>query len=267
MSVRLTVLGVLIATGASAIAQTSPAGKSPPATPATPPAASGKLDEYLRRWEREMHKVQTLNAVIGRVNKDKVFGLTRKYTGFAQYMKSGSGPTAMNLAVLELKEEGKADFAEKFVCTGTYIYQFLPAQKEIRAYELPKPKPGQVGDESFLGFLFGMKAEEAKRRYELTLAKEDTWYVYVDIKPRFANDKHDFARARLVLNKDSFLPRQLWFEQNNGSEITWDIPRLQSGAAINRRIFDAPQPPSGWKLVPVNRDAPTAPPRVIRGSK
>jgi len=257
------VLAVLLATGVAAVAQTTPAAKSPPA----PAVAStdAKLDGYLKRWETEMRKVQTLSALLSRIDKDKVFSTTRKFNGWAQYMKSGSGPTAMNLAVLELKAEGKPEVAEKIICTGTYLYQFVPAQKEIRVYDLPRPKPGQVSDDSFLGFLFGMKADEARKRYVLKLAKEDKWYIYVDIVPRDKSDKADFARARLVLNKDSFLPRQLWFEHNNGNEVTWDIPRVQSGVVLNRQSFDKPQPPCGWKLVPV-RAGTTPPPRVIRQS-
>lgn len=269
------VLTVLLAAATAVGAQTTPAGATPPATPAATVNAA-RLDAYLLRWEQEMRKVQTLAAALARVDKDKSFGSTTKYNGVAQYMKSGTGPTTMNLALLEMKQEGKTDLAEKFVCTGTYLYQFLPAQKEIRAYEMPKPKPGQVAEDSFLGFLFGMKADEAKRRYTLSLAKEDTWYIYVDIVPRTAADRADFARARLVLNKDSYLPRQLWFEHANGNEIIWDIPRLQSGVALDRRAFDTPKVPQGWKFQAVNRAtggsgtdaAPSADarPRVIRSN-
>jgi TIGR03009 family protein len=249
-------LAVLSATGLAASAQTPPV---------KPDAA--KLDQYLRAWEQKMRQIQTLQAVLNRTDKDKVFQTQSKYSGYAQYMKSGTGPTAMNLALMEMKVAGKNDVAEKFICTGTYLYQFLPAQKEIRAYELPRPKPGQVADDNFLTFLFGMKSDEAKKRYALTLSKEDKWYIYIEVTPRLAADKADFARARLVLNRDTYLPRQLWFEHGNGNEVTWDIPRLQAGVEVDRRIFDAPKTPPGWKLVPVNRPAAgaaTPPPRVVR---
>jgi TIGR03009 family protein len=272
MRVSVIVLAGLLATGALADAQTTPAGKTPPTT-TTPAASSTKLDNYLLRWEQEMKKIETLAAVIARIDKDKSFGSATKYTGSAYYMKSGSGASALNMALLELKQDGKTEIADKVICTGTYLYQFFPAQKEIRAYEMPKPKPGQVAEDGFLGLLFGMKAEEAKRRFILSLFKEDTYYIYVDITPRFPSDKADFKRARLVLNKDNFLPRQLWFEHANGNEVTWDIPRLQAGVALERRAFDAPRVPPGWKLVPVSR--PTSgetgsagttdvPPRVVR---
>jgi len=66
-----------------------------------------------------------------------------------------------------------------------------------------------------------------------------------------------------VLNKDTFLPRQLWFEQPNGSEVTWDIPAIRAGVQVNRADFDAPTPPPGWKMVQMPRNA-DLPPKVIR---
>jgi len=261
MRVSVFAVALLLAIAFGADAQTPPAGNAAPPAGA-PNATSAKLDAIMLKWEQEMVKIQTLAANLNRTDKDKSFGNTTKFSGSAQYMKVGSGAAVRNLAALELKEDGKADYAEKFVCTGTYLYAFQPKQKEIKAYELPKPKPGQVADDSFLGFLFGMKADEAKRRYALSLAKEDNWYVYVDIVPRTREDKAEFARARLVLNKDSFMPRQLWFEHLNGNEVTWDIPQLRSGVDLDRRLFDQPKLPPGWKFQTITAQTP----RVIRSS-
>ena len=222
-------------------------------TPAVPPAAADNkaLDEHLVKWEAAMKKVETLGAELRRIDKDPVYEHVQKLTGVAYYMKAGNGPTAQNLALLEMRVEGQKAFKEKFVCTGAYIYQYLPEQKEIRYYKLPKPEAGQSAEENnLLSLLFGMKAEDAKRRYELKLSKEDTYYIYVDITPRSAADKSDFQRARLVLNKSNYLPRQLWFEHANRSEVMWDIPNLQVGGGnVQRRWFDAPQAPPGWKVV------------------
>jgi TIGR03009 family protein len=243
---------------APAAAQQNPA----PAAP-TPPQAA--LDDYLLRWQQEMEKVRTLQAQLARIDKDKAFNANTKLVGYAAYMKAGTGPTALNLAMLEMRLDGKQEVREKFVCTGTFLYQFLPDQKEIKVYELPKPKPGQVAEDSFLSFMFGMKADEARRRYDLKLAKEDQYYIYVDVLPRFPADRADFRRARLVLNRSNFLPRQLWFEHPDGGEVVWDIPRIQSGAELNRRLFDPPQTPPGWRVTTGARaneaPAPTIRPR------
>ena len=62
----------------------------------------------------------------------------------------------------------------------------MPDQKEILVQKV-EPKPGQVVEDNFLAFLFGMKADDAKKRYKLTLLqppKGDVWYHYVDVEPR-----------------------------------------------------------------------------------
>jgi TIGR03009 family protein len=241
------VLATLVLASYSASAQQTP---QTPAAPPAAPASGATLDAHLAKWEAAMKSIETLGAQLTRVDKDPVIEQVQRLTGTAYYMKAGSGSSAQNLALLELTLEGQKEPKEKFVCTGTYIYQFLPEQKEIRYYELPKPKPGQAAeDNNLLSLLFGMKADDAKKRYELKLAKEDKYYIYVDITPRSPADKADFQRARLVLNKSNYLPRQLWFEHANRSEVMWDIPNLQVGMALERRSFDAPQAPKGWKIV------------------
>ena len=116
-----------------------------------------------------------------------------------------------------------------------------------------------------------MKADEAKRRYDLRLAKEDQWYIYIEIYPKSPADRADFQRARLVLLASSFLPRELWFEQNNLNEVRWDIPQIQSGVGLNRADFAQPAVPAGWTLERIPRqDAPqrqNVPPRVIRPNR
>jgi TIGR03009 family protein len=232
-----------------------------------PVPADKKIDDYLLRWEQEMQKIQGLEATLERTEKDKTFQIEKKFVGSARYMKDGTGPNARNLALLEMREPGKQELYEKFICTGTFLYQFSPTTKEIRALRLPPPKPGQVTDDNFLTFLFGMKAEQAKQRYDLKLTKEDQYYIYVDVVPRTPQDQADFKRAQLVLNKDSFLPRQLWFEQPNGSAIVWGIPHLDTKARVNIKDFDAPSVPQGWKMVTVERPPEASPQPTVRPAK
>ena len=60
------------------------------------------------------------------------------------------------------------------------------------------------------------------------------------------------------------LPRRLWFEQPNSTETTWDVLQLNNNdKTIDRREFDAPAPPPGWKVVNAPKDA-ESPPRVAR---
>ncbi|GIW79088.1 MAG: hypothetical protein KatS3mg105_0895 [Gemmatales bacterium] len=219
--------------------------------------AQEKLDRLLQQWEAKMTAVQTLKARCIRTTVDKVFETTDVYEGEALYMKP-------NMASLEMYKRNKPSIYEKYICTGTYLYEFVPANKVIRVHTLPQ---GQANN--FLSFFFGMKAQDAKQRYNLRLSKEDDWYYYIEITPRLPEDKVDFQRARLVLNKNTFLPRELWFMQPNKNEVKWDLPNVQSGIPLNRSQF-APPANSGWKLerVPqVRATRQNVPPRVIRPNR
>jgi TIGR03009 family protein len=228
--------------------------------PAAPPAAAPtdpRLDTLLANWERAMASVQTISAQVTRTSVNKTFQVAEVYEGTAKYMKP-------NLAMLHMKKKGKEQVYEKYICTGTYLYEYVPGEKLIRIHELPAPKPGQVSDDNFLSFLFGMRAEEAKRRYDLKLVKgppEDQWYYYLEILPRYPQDKADFAKARLVLTAQTFLPRELWFEQPNKDEVKWDIPKIEQGGQVRRDDFMPPNE-AGWKMERTSRTNPQ--PRVVR---
>src|SRR5947209_2551335 len=160
-----------------------------PAAPALDPA-NNRLDTLLLQWESKMKSIETLSARLVRVQEEKVFGSRETFEGQAKYMKP-------NLAILDLHRQDKPNVTEKYICTGPYLYEFNQAQREVRYHELPPPKPGQVADDNFLSFLFGMKAEEARRRYDLKLAGEDAHYFYIEVLPRFPADKADFQKAQM----------------------------------------------------------------------
>jgi TIGR03009 family protein len=247
---------------ATAVAQQSPAQ---PANPAAVSAADRAklLDAHLLAWQDQMQKITTLQMEgIERIDKDNQLKYVSKWIGVAKYRKP-------NLAVLTLVREDKREIFEKWICTGAAIYQYAPQEKAIHIHPLPVKKDGQVSEENFLSFLFGMKAEEAKKRYDLQISpgkENDQYYIYIDIRPRDPRDKQDFEQARLVLNKDTYLPRQLWFRHPNQDETTWNIPKAQSGVEIDRREFQAPEPPKGWRMVQGQKPA-DATPRVIRQNK
>jgi TIGR03009 family protein len=270
-------LWIIVAAGLLATA--AGYAQQPPTVPGkTPPAAvptldpRNPLDALLMRWEEQMAKIQTVEAKCTRTSIDQVFKVVEVFEGKAKYMKP-------NLAMLEMSQKDKptakdkpAPF-EKYICTGTFFYVYVPSEKVIRVYEMPPPKPGApVANDNFLSFLFGIKALDAKIRYDLHLVKgppDDKWYYYVKIVPRSQEDKQDFQEARLVLTASTYMPRELWFKQPNGNEVKWDIPAIESGVTLNRADFIAPTPPPGWKLERAPKTNPTvqgpAPaPRIVR---
>jgi TIGR03009 family protein len=235
-----------------------------PQPPAGPAPNSAHLDEILKQWEGRMKSIDSLAAEVVRDKEDRQFRIKERYVGTARYMKP-------DLALLDLHNEKRPESRETFICTGTSIYEFNQAGKEIRIHDLPPPKPGQVAEDNFLAFLFGMKAEEARKRYDITLfQEEDPNYIKFRILPRFPADKADFQVAYLALLKSNFLPRTIMFVEPNGNQTRWDFPAVEIGARLNRQDFVAPALPKGWRYVRVPRadaGAPQGfdpPPRVVR---
>ena len=223
--------------------------------------ANGQLDTILMSWEQAMRPIQSASAQCIHTVIDKVLKDKQVFEGTAQFMKP-------NLAVLDLKMKDRPQDVEHVICTGTFVYQFVPSSQVIKVYEM---KTGQSNQDNFLPFLQGMKAQDAKARYGLKLLKVDNNYVYIEIMPRLPEDKADFRMARLVLWNGSFLPRELRFVDVNGNENVWDIPKIQANdAQVTRNTFTAPKLPEKWKWekVPMMQNAPAPrndlPPRVIR---
>ena len=130
----------------TALSAQQPPGALPPAAPLDP---NNRLDALLMQWEAKMKSIQTLKATVRRDRDDKVFKTRDTFAGEAKYMKP-------NLALLELKRMDRQDVFEKYICTGTYLYEYNQSNREVRYHELPPPKPGQVADDNFLAFLFGI---------------------------------------------------------------------------------------------------------------
>src|SRR5262249_18312291 len=119
------------------------------------------------------------------------------------------------------------------------------SQQKVNVQPLPDNKAGEGGD-NFLTFLFGMKAADAKVRYDLKLSKEDQYYFYVDVLPKNDADKADFQRAQLVLNKTNYVPRRLWLEQPNKDTVMWDLPKVEVHVPLKKEDFTPTLPSKEW---------------------
>lgn len=230
----------LVSLSAAAWCQ-APANPTPPAVPTASPETQ-RLDQLLAAWEQRMKSIESLVVECSRAEFDKTYNSTELFVGTARYLKP-------NLARLDLQKKSDPNYFEKYVCNGQHLYEYRLKQKMVRVHELPKNSNG-ISDDTFLSFLFGMKAEDAKRRYELRLVKEDQWWIYVEILPRYTADKQEFSKAQMVLyaapQQLAMLPRRLWFQHPNGSEITWEFPKVEPNARLNRQEFVPPQPPKDW---------------------
>ena len=228
---------------------------------AQPLTEAQRLDIVLGYWQDVMSKVKALEATCVRVSKDKVFKTEESYQGKARFLKSDI-PNQTSRASLELENVGNKAVFEKIVLTGPYLYEFRPSAKEIRVHDVPVPKAGEGIDHNLMSLLFGMKVEQAKKRYDISFKGEDENYFYLQIVPLFDRDKAEFSVARLALVKKTYLPRQLYFLQANGNDVRWDLPAINiNKEAAHLRAVDFQQPAlptREWKFVRVPAaDGPT----------
>lgn len=239
-------------------------GGAGPATlvPALDP--KDRLDSLLMSWEKRMTGVQSI-LVQKCVRTEKTKTGTKIYDGEARYLHP-------NYAALRMIQRDNPSLYELFVCTGNFLYEYRPQSKKLVIHELDQPAAGNFNN-NFMQFLFGMSAADAKRRYDLKLAKdvsaENPHYIYLDIQPRFEADKREFSRAQMVLFANSMLPRRLWFQHPNGDEILWDLPNIDTTVQLKPVDFTPPAAPAGWetKKEPKLTNAPgSSAPRVVRPS-
>ncbi len=143
------------------------------------------------------------------------------------------------------KKDAPTEF-EKLVSRGKELYRYVPSVKQVEKFEKPIL---WIGDSAYWPLFFAMPPADAKNRFNWKLVKEDKWYIYLEATPRAKKDLSDFQAARLVLLKDSFLPRQVWLQQS-GTGVTWDLVRLDTTANLKKEDFVV-DIPNGWRLQPI----------------
>lgn len=220
-------LGVAVATGQQPV---PPAG-GPPAVPGMPPApaADPKLDAHLGKWEKAMADLQNFRFVLGLKRTDAVFKSDKNYSGVILCMKP-------NYAVVRLDNDGdktKKDY-EAYICDGKTVYEYNGLARTITRWPLPDPKvnPAAGTDNIMLDFVNGMKAKDAKARFQLSVFKEDENYVYLDVVPVLGKDKEQFQQLRMALygpgTKVPYLPAQVYLVKPNGDTEMWKLTEPQT---------------------------------------
>lgn len=246
----------------------NPAGQAAPVAAMPNPAplnpSNNRLDQLLLQWEQKMQGVQSLVARIKKTETDDLTKTTVEGVGYVKFSKP-------DRADLYVARSNNPQVYERFLCTGNYLFEFQPKQNLIRVHSLPKRAPGQpLVDNSFVGFLAGMGAAEAKRRFDMALVKEDQHYAYIIVKPLRQEDKAEFSEARLALLKSTMMPREMHFVPPDKNSIKWDIVSVDVNAQVPATDFAPPQMKQypGWQMQQMPAAGPPAainpPPTKVR---
>jgi len=214
-----------------------------------------RLDTLLKAWEQRMGGVENFAA---KCNRTEVHPLTKKQTTFigdAAFMK----PNMARIDMTHQDEVGKRESEkmnfEKMICNGQYIYEYSPKDKLIIIHDVPKNDP--TADNMILAFLRGMKADDAKKRFTMSLSKETEWYAYLYIQPKTDADKQEFSAAQLTIwvkNPNpqgqpnlTMLPCRLWYRQPNGKEVTYLFSEMVPNGKLDKDAF-VPRKIEGYEV-------------------
>lgn len=256
-----TSIPLLIVLAGVAIAQQPPA--APPVPPATPASADARLDAHLLAWQKAMEGITNIFVTVTLKRSDPaatgVFKSDKEYKGELLCMK----PHFARMRLVYTGDKTGQDY-EAFICTGKEIYAYSGLDKTITEWKLPDPatQPHASTDNLMVDFLSGLKAEQLKKRFQITLFNEDQYYIYLDIKPLLARDKEEFKQLRLALygprtGSLAYLPAQAYIVKANDTIEQWTIANHK----VNIPGID-PQKVFRYEEVPgfTRRQAPQSPP-------
>src|SRR5262245_27769261 len=172
---------VLMMQGLVSAQQTPPvnpagAGQTQPTQPAMTPEQQQLLDHVLQTWEQDAKGLQSIFVQFLITQKDVTFGgVEDKSFGEAKVLRLATGAYGLRLDVYALDSSGsKGDpnkLKQRIICTGNWIYTYDLAAKLIHARQVMNVnmKP----DDGPFAFIFGMQAVDAKKRFEMVIAKQD----------------------------------------------------------------------------------------------
>jgi len=207
----------------SALAQPPAAPGQRPQRPEAPELrvaqVDPKLEAILVRWEQESSKIVFLQGKHYRQELNKVFCQEKRSEGAfffqapdrGRFEMQGIEPQKGQVAKIlnpanQQPYELAAGTDECWICNGMNVLQINHAEKQFEEMEIPEEMRGKNIVQSPLPFLFGMKAEEAKRRFELRLHEETATTYTIDAKPLQEIDARNYQYARIVLDKRTMVP-------------------------------------------------------------
>lgn len=218
-----------------------------------------ELLQILQLWERESAKIKVLQGQHYRQEFNNVFSVEKRSKGAFFYQAPDKGRFDINSVPIKPGQvSNKIDPAtmqpyqlaagtdQSWICTGNVVLQVNPVAKEFEVFPIPPEMQGENIAQSPLPFLFGMKAEEAQRRYELKLFGETGVAYVIDAKPLLQMDAQNYCHARIYLDKKTFVPT---------SVMLLDPPRTLMTQYTFVEMEVNPQPSLIAKILPVFKDA------------
>ena len=158
---------------------------------------------------------------------------------------------------------------QSIVCTESEVWDRHFDAKQIFIYPLGKdawnrvieegPLPFWI-EERLLPFLFDIKANEIKQRYEMVLESEDQNGYLVKLKPRLPEDLRGCSIAWISLDRTLLLPTRIVLIVRGGKgSQEFVLSHHKPNTPVNPSFFETVNPGKPWRVE--RRPGAQAPPR------
>lgn len=204
------------------------------------------LFTVLKVWEQRSATINTAKANFTLWTQDPVFKKQTRQSGKVSYQAPDHGLYKV------LDEEGK-DWTDHWVCDGKAVYDYDYAKKVLSQFDLPPELQGQNITNGPLPFLFACKKDQLLNRYWMRLvtpeavANDEIW---IEAYPRLQNERADFVRATIILNRKELVPTaiELYFNNEGRTVHQFDWKINTGGGAFSMFMPDEFKAavPRGW---------------------
>ena len=201
-----------------------------------------KLEKILIDWEAHSSKIKSLQGKHIRKEFIKTFAVEKVSEGqfFLETPDKGridmiAKPIAKGAVASRKDYSLEKGSSERWICTGEEILAFNEDDKTYSREVLPASMRGKNIVHSPLPFLFGMKADEAKQRFNLKLVgfNKDNTAVQIQAIPRMDSDRQNYSEAAIMLDLKRFVPNAVRLLDPNGIETVY----IFEGVKINDSGF------------------------------
>ncbi|MCA9075732.1 MAG: hypothetical protein KDA93_11910 [Planctomycetaceae bacterium] len=242
-----------------------------------------ELERVLNEWEQKTSKIEKLRGIHQRYEYDHVFNQEKRAVGSFWHEAPDKGRIDFNVDQQpEIPKDGInpakkgpngqsfhviAEAPTMWVCNGAEILQIDIDNKSFNQIEIPVPDRGQNIMDGPLPFLFGMKAEKLKTRYQMSLGQmhgqtDNTGrpIYHLVASPLLQSDARNWKRAEVRLDAKYCLPIAIRLIDPGGTKETVYVFPLRNMKANSPWDAIMPNPfnprLSGFKLQQVQQAPP-----------
>lgn len=239
------------------------------------PAEAAYVDQVLRMWEVESGKIKTFKCPFDHLKYEAAFADKKLHMyenkGVLIYERPDKGTFKIEqVGVWNGKwgEEAawpvkKDAYGEHFVCDGEKVYIYNHRAKQLEISPIPAELRGKRIVDGPLPFLFGADAAKIKHRYWVRITDSNEEELWLDARPKFAEDASSYKQVEVILDRKELLPKAIKVYRPNGDEDVYIFGEANVNDPLFKikGLFEPPRRPLGWDVVehPLPQQPPDQP--------